>query len=99
MGQLTRAVASAHSGQDSAPRQRGTHLAAAEDVGGADAHVEAPEHGLGLLRGLEAAVHPETAPIPDLGPELWRGQLLSSEQPGRPAPLPPNPQVPCPIPL
>lgn len=66
-----------------------THLAAAEDVGVGDAHVEVSEHRLGLLRGPEAAVHPEAAPSPDLGPELRRDQPLSPEPPGPPCPWPP----------
>lgn len=50
---------------------RSTHLAAAEDVRVGDTHVEMPDHGRGLLPGLEGAVHREAAPSPNLGPELW----------------------------
>lgn len=60
----------AHRRHPSSPGARGTHLASAEDVRAGDAHVEVPEHRLRLLPGLQGAVHPEAAPLADLGPEL-----------------------------
>lgn len=60
----------AHTPAQGRPGMHRTHLAAAEDVGRGDAHVEMLEHGLCLLPGLEGAVHGHAAPSPDLGPEL-----------------------------
>lgn len=73
-------------GHQGRPGAQDTHLAAAEDVCVGDTHVEVPEHSLGLLLGLEGAVHPEAAPSPDLRPELRRDAALSPEPPRPPPP-------------
>lgn len=75
-----------HTPAQGRPGTHRTHLAAAEDVGRGDAHVEMLEHGLCLLPGLEGAVHGHAARSPDLGPELHASGAVRLQAQNLPSP-------------